>query len=176
MYNRNMEQILYILTGNTESGKTRWLQSYIKFLEDKEKSYFGVLAPGVWNNGKKQGIDNILLPINKLIHLAVRKPYKSEGFSKKWNFSQDAIDEVNEHFKSFSECDYLIVDELGPLELCDNKGLTNAICLIENLKFSKAIIVVRPHLVDTAKEKFSNCNHIEVLDISDLSESNHALL
>lgn len=70
---------------------------------------------------------------------------------------------LNEHFATLKQYDYLIVDELGPLELERGEGLTNAVELLKSGEFEKALIVVRPHLVDKAKEIFKN-SKIEVFE------------
>ena len=40
--------MLYILTGEIQTGKTRWLQALIDKLAEKGVPLEGVLAPGVW--------------------------------------------------------------------------------------------------------------------------------
>ena len=59
----------------------------------------------------------------------------------------------------------MIVDELGPLELECGEGLTNAVQILKNGKFDTAFVVVRPHLIDKAKEIFEK-SEIEILDIT----------
>ena len=70
--------MLFILSGNIQSGKSRWLEQTAHELEDAGVALYGVLAPGIWaecgpgnarNTGAggggawdKRGIYNILLP------------------------------------------------------------------------------------------------------------------
>lgn len=93
--------MLFFLTGDIETGKTRWLQALVAELENYGICACGVLAPGQWeehaNGGKKHvtgesgttqnacevnsqtattyeklGIDNVLLPQNERIVFAYR--------------------------------------------------------------------------------------------------------
>ena len=64
--------MLFLLTGEVQIGKTRWLESLVTELADCGVSCVGVLAPGQWvpaegehadaNGFEKLGIDNVLLP------------------------------------------------------------------------------------------------------------------
>ena len=64
--------MLFLLTGEVQIGKTRWLESLVTELADRGVPCAGVLAPGRWvpsegehadeNGYEKLGIDNVLLP------------------------------------------------------------------------------------------------------------------
>lgn len=77
------------------------------------------------------------------------------------------MEKLNDHFKNLVQFDYLVVDELGPLELVRGEGLTNAVELLKSGEFKKALVVVRPHLIDKAKDIFGN-SKIDVLEINNL--------
>lgn len=154
-----MRENLYIVTGKSGSGKTHFLE------HKKFQSVAGVIAPGVWKDGEKIGIDNILLPDNKVVHLATKKPLDSAGYSRKWKFDDDALEVVNKHFLTISNYQTLIVDELGPLELEQGRGLTNAVSLLKELPCKEAYIVVRPSLLDIAKKTFAMWPIIKILEV-----------
>ena len=40
--------MLYILTGDIQIGKTRWLQKTVSILEDMGVGVQGVITPGIW--------------------------------------------------------------------------------------------------------------------------------
>lgn len=161
-----MAQILYIITGSYQSGKTCWLNKAVDYLIQNNRTVFGVLAPGIWNNKKKIGIDNILLPGLEKFNIAKIKPFKLNDDSYKWKFYEDVLDGVNEYFKKFAFEEYFIVDELGPLEFVQNKGLTNALDIIKNVKYNKAIVVIRPSFIKYAQITFKKCRDIRIIDIS----------
>ena len=118
--------MLFILTGDVQTGKTRWLESLINSLNENGISAQGVLAPGVWRSGndpeavkeyvdengfEKLGIDNVLLPDNKRITFARRRDIaeaegsldpdaQSEKANLLWHIDEDAICTVNDHLAS----------------------------------------------------------------------------
>ena len=74
--------MLFILTGDVQIGKTRWLQRLVADLERNGEGVFGVVAPGVWvardnpapgqDPFDKRGIDNVLLPEGTVVPFAKR--------------------------------------------------------------------------------------------------------
>lgn len=119
--------MLFLLTGNVQIGKTRWLSRVVEELADRGVSSAGVLAPGVWREREQEsapdgpggaagtgsfeklGIDNVLLPGGKRISFARRRDLAlAEGVYDKgsqsarakmaWEISDEAIAQVNSHF------------------------------------------------------------------------------
>ena len=90
--------MLFILTGNIQTGKTRWLERAINALEQRGIEVCGVIAPGRWiecggrgarDTGagaggayEKTGIDNMLLPGRERIVFATRNDaaLRAEGY------------------------------------------------------------------------------------------------
>lgn len=88
--------MLFVLTGNVQIGKTRWLESLVDELARKGVASYGVIAPGTWvdrrnrrdrrdrrgtpvvnkyvdaNGFEKTSIDNVLLPSGERIPFARR--------------------------------------------------------------------------------------------------------
>lgn len=118
--------MLFILTGDVQTGKTRWLESLVDSLDESGISVQGVLAPGVWRSGndpdavekyvdgngfEKLGIDNVLLPDGDRIPFARRRDIakaaglldpnaQSEKANLLWHIDENAIDKVNDHLAS----------------------------------------------------------------------------
>lgn len=110
--------MLFILSGQIQTGKTRWLEALVVELAAAGVEAYGVLAPGVWaeqrsedgsTNYEKLGIDNMLLPSGRVVPLARRRDLaKAEGSFDEasqsaraqlgWEMSDAAIKEVNAHF------------------------------------------------------------------------------
>ena len=150
--------MLYLLTGDVQIGKTRWLEELVGALRMRGVTPYGVLAPGVWVEStseranaqglEKLGIDNVLLPSGTRLRFATRTDIaKSTGaYQEKsqagqeglgWHISDSALAEVNAYLKTIpelsaavSEPGVLIIDELGRLELLRNQGLTEAMALL----------------------------------------------
>lgn len=176
--------MLFILTGDIQIGKTRWLESTCRKLTSDGIPCAGVVAPGVWvpsehddaNGFEKLGIDNLLLPQGERIPFARRRDLaqvegtfdpnsQSAQMQLGWEISDEAISQVNAHFDHIAarsrqneRQSLLIVDELGRLELMRNQGLTSALALLDegpSSAFPHALIVVRDVLVDLARERFA---------------------
>lgn len=111
--------MLFLLTGEVQIGKTRWLESLVAELSAHGVPCAGVLAPGQWvpsasehadgNGYEKLGIDNVLLPDGERIPFARRGDLaRAEGAFDEgsqaaqaelaWHISDDAIARVNAHF------------------------------------------------------------------------------
>lgn len=177
--------MLFLLTGEVQIGKTRWLKSLVTELADCGVSCAGVLAPGQWvpsegehadaNGFEKLGIDNVLLPSGERIPFARRGDLaRADGtFDEEsqaaraelaWHIDDAAIDRVNAHFNeiathaSAAAPGLLIVDELGRLEIWRGGGLTSAMALLAQgptTAFPHALVVVRDYLLDDAEALFA---------------------
>ena len=152
--------MLFILTGDVQIGKTRWLQRLVGELAERGVPTFGVIAPGRWvpkadpAPGKdpfdKLGIDNVLLPEGRTVPFAVRSDLaqrdgsfdegsQSAKAELAWHISDEAIEQVNAHFahalsrkaEAAAIPGLLVVDELGRLELMHDGGLTSAMALLD---------------------------------------------
>ena len=170
--------MLFLLTGEVQIGKTRWLESLVAELAERGVPCAGVLAPGQWvpstgpradaNGFEKLGIDNVLLPGGERVPFARRGDlaradgtFDEESQAAKaelaWHIDDAAIDRVNAHFDeitahaSAAAPGLLIVDELGRLEIWRSGGLTSAVALLAQgptAAFPHALAVVRDYLLD----------------------------
>ena len=123
--------VLFLLTGDVQIGKTRWLENLCASLQTAGTCVAGVVAPGQWvprpegqPGGKhgfdgagrfeKLGIDNVLLPQGKRIEFARRRDLaaKSKAFTEGtqakaaklgWAISDTAIAQVNAHFATLAK-------------------------------------------------------------------------
>ena len=116
--------MLFFLTGEIQTGKTRWLQATIAELEQHGVQVQGVIAPGVWREHRnpdddnvsyeKLGIDNVLLPSGKRITFARRvdlvdsADWENECAQAKaaglaWAIRDEAIAEVDAFFAHMNE-------------------------------------------------------------------------
>lgn len=170
--------MLFLLTGEVQIGKTRWLESLVAELAERGVPCAGVLAPGQWvpsrgpradaNGFEKLGIDNVLLPGGERIPFARRGDlaradgaFDEESQAAKaelaWHIDDAAIDRVNVHFDeitahaSAAVPGLLIVDELGRLEIWRGGGLASAVALLAQgptAAFPHALAVVRDYLLE----------------------------
>ena len=192
--------MLFILTGDIQIGKTRWLMQTLDELETRGVPSYGVIAPGTWiehSDGssttyEKTGINNELLPQHAIIPFARRNDLvdaddlaascsQAQRAQLAWAIDDTAIQRVNEHFDELASQEsgtpgLLVVDEFGRLELLRNEGLTSALKLVErgaNSLFPHALIIVREQLLEDAKQRFSNLswNELRIIRPDDQAKS-----
>lgn len=161
-----MDKKVYIISGHSNDGKTNWIKKAVEFLKEQNQSVTGVVAPGVWKGDEKKGIDSVLLPDEELVHLAVRKPDFSEGYSRKWKFDDDVMEKINNHLGNLGDCDYVVIDEIGPLEVIKKQGFTNALNILEEGKFKNVIVALRPSLVERLIPIINKDYEVIILDVA----------
>lgn len=150
--------MLFILTGDVQIGKSRWLERLVDSLSQRSVPSYGVLAPGIWvasegqaanaDGLEKVGIDSVLLPQGQRVPFAARADLvgqaqlaspatQSERAKLGWRISDSALDQVNGHFRQIRACrnaagrpGLLVVDELGRLELLREEGLVEAMAAL----------------------------------------------
>lgn len=161
-----MRRNVFIISGNSNDGKTNWIKGAVEFLINNNFSVGGVVAPGVWYGEEKMGIDSVLLPNEELVHLAVRKPDFSEGYARKWNFNDDVMEKINNYLGNLSDFDYIVIDEIGPLEVIQKQGFTNAIKILEEGRFNNVIVALRPSLVELLKNKIHKDYEVKIIEVA----------
>ena len=148
--------MLFILTGDIRTGKTTWLEARVRVLEAVGVPVRGVLAPGVWREGEKVGIENVLLPSREHVLLATPAGNGcSTGLG--WDFDATVLARVNAHLVELAAASgdarpgLLVIDEVGPLELRRGDGLTAALTLLDDgpkPAWPHALVVVRAALAE----------------------------
>lgn len=112
--------MLFLLTGERQTGKTRWLEALVGRLADEGIASYGVVASGMWTRSdsseasdprfEKLGIDNVLLSACDVVSFArrrdlamqdgaIREESQSERLGLGWFIFDEAICEVNDHFE-----------------------------------------------------------------------------
>jgi nucleoside-triphosphatase THEP1 len=162
--------MITILSGSSGSGKTTLLEALINRLEAKGQPLDGFLSPGVFNGEcAKQRINVRILPKGRELLLATPRSSSSlddNDDKLAWEFNDEAIDVVNDHIDALNERfsqeygrddgkhQYLVFDEIGPLELKHGKGFMAALRLCKAFSASvyvRALVVVRPELIESFK-------------------------
>lgn len=139
--------MLYILTGNVQTGKTRWLQKLIAGLEAADTITYGVIAPGRWIEHRnddevtfeKTGIDNELLPQHELIPFARRACDVGDGEAERtctqarkaqlgWAIDDSTLNRVNEHLSQVAQ---ITANDIEPSE--NDRAKHTALLVIDEL-------------------------------------------
>jgi nucleoside-triphosphatase len=153
-----MSNKIIILTGQIQTGKTTLLQQFCKARNDVA----GICTPIV--NGKRVFYDiagdsffNIEADSNEAILAVGKYLFSKTAFAKAGNILLNATQRNN--------LNYLIIDEIGPLEIRQRQGLYQSLKKIVSSSFTYTLIlVVRQSLIKEVAVAFNLSNPV-VLDI-----------
>jgi len=146
-----LTQGINILTGKSGSGKTHTCQCWAEHARQAGWQLGGVISPAVFENGEKIAIDVVNLRTGETRRLANRVERQS-GFhvTDHWDFSTEVMAWSNAVLSETVPCDMFIIDELGPLEFVKKRGWMNAIAALQEDFFQRAVVVIRPDLLEMA--------------------------
>jgi nucleoside-triphosphatase THEP1 len=174
--------IVLLISGERRVGKTTLLLN-VRTAE-KRLRVGGFLSVARFEGGEKIGIDLMDAATGERMTLAVAE---SSGASIVAN-GQDANREVRTGHYRFDPAalaagrryaaagqgaDLFLVDELGPLELLRGEGWADVIPMIRARTFGAALVVVRPELIEVAREHMNLPAEPPVITVT---EANRATL
>ncbi|MFA9406879.1 MAG: nucleoside-triphosphatase [Anaerolineales bacterium] len=163
-------RLIFIISGEIDSGKTRLCLTASETFKELGWRVCGLASPGVFHEGHKVGIDAQDLQSGerrRLAELQSSDATMTGPQTKRWAFSDDTLAWCNSLFGTLTDCDLVIVDELGPLEFDRSEGLLSALRAIDNGRYRLALVVVRPSLLATAQARWPAA---ETLQISNSEE------
>jgi len=161
---------IVIISGEIDSGKTRLCLSASETFKELGWRVCGLASPGVFHEGHKVAIDAHDLQSGerrRLAELQSSDATLTGPQTKRWVFSDKTLAWCNSLFNTLSDCDLMIVDELGPLEFDRNEGLLSALRAIDSGRYRLALVVVRPSLLKAAQARWP---HAETLQITNPEE------
>lgn len=170
---------IYLVSGEIESGKTRFCGEAAGHLKEKGWDTAGLLAPAVFEGGRKTAIEALDLRSGERRRLAdINEPNSSlNGIqTKRWRFIPETLRWCNQVLKSAIPCDLLVVDELGPLELERNEGMLAGFEAIDSGLYRVSLVVVRPSLLDKALERWPAAEVVKISELNDNSISENEWL
>lgn len=159
---------LALVTGESGAGKTTWCLELVRQARHSGLAPVGLVSPGMYQAGIKVAIDLIELETGENRRLAMKKGDRTSSSSPglatlAWNFDPAVLAWGNEVLDRLTLSSLVILDELGPLEILDHKGLTSGLRLIDQRQYQMACVVIRPRLLPAALERWP---WGEALDIS----------
>ena len=149
----NKEQKIIIISGEQGEGKTTFLEEVIALLHKERIDFDGIIAKGIDENGERKGFDLIYLKTGKTYPLSTTTPTVDYTRYGRFFFDEHVFHKVTDLLKNTASR-FVIIDEVGPLELQD-KGWASAIEQLLNNNTSM-IWVVRKSLLDVV------INHWEI--------------
>jgi nucleoside-triphosphatase len=138
-----------IISGERGTGKTTFCRSLAEMACASQWKVSGILSLPRFEGGAKTGIELLDLRTGVSRLLASTHPDELIGFRFcGWFFSAAALAWGNDIIGTATPCDLLIVDEIGPMELKSNKGITACLPQLQGKAYRLAIAVVRPTLAE----------------------------
>jgi molybdopterin-guanine dinucleotide biosynthesis protein A len=158
-----------LVVGEPGSGKTSWCREYIDGWRESGSSVGGILSPAIEKQGQRVGSNALNLLTGQEIPFARRSRYRSFKGREKigdYTISRDGISFACGAIRSAveSRCDLVVIDEVGPLELC-GKGLMPAV----ELALASAVnvlIVVRSSLKEALQRRFPEYEFVVLAELT----------
>ncbi|MGD8620317.1 MAG: nucleoside-triphosphatase [Anaerolineales bacterium] len=171
-----MKSKIMMITGESGSGKTHFCAQIVNELRQGDlsrKDIRGILSTELKRNGKKTGIQAVNVVTYEHKNLAELSDGEPGPLStKRWRFDPMVIAWCNSVFSKAVPCEVLIVDEIGPLELEQGKGFTTGLEAVDSGEYKLAMVVVRPHLIEKALERWPEA---EVLNVEEVTNQEKAI-
>jgi nucleoside-triphosphatase THEP1 len=156
---------VFVISGDTGSGKTTQLIELIKLLKENNKTVSGIIAHGLLESGQRTGFDIEDLSSGKIMPLCrAEKMVDHVEQTGKFSFSKSGIEFGKKALSVKS--DLLVIDEIGPLELAGG-GWSEHLFSSD----SALLIVVRTELLIEIKSKFIN-----VIELPDSAQEAHLVI
>ncbi len=156
---------VYILTGETGSGKTTFLMKLIEELRGKALSLAGFVALSIPGDGPSGSYNILDLVSGKILSLASRK------FAKGWKqignfyFNPEGIQMGKEILDDplIINNDLIVIDEVGPFEL-DGKVWADSLTHLLSGQNYSVLLVVREQLVSRVMQVWK-LEHAMIIEI-----------
>ncbi|MGD8585824.1 MAG: nucleoside-triphosphatase [Chloroflexota bacterium] len=146
---------LILLSGPSGAGKSTWCLQLAEEAVSLDFVVAGLISPAVFENGFKIGINLVDQANGERRRLAVRSGKAEDGFkTEQWVLDPAALAWGNQILQAIPACDILILDELGPLEMEQGRGLVAGLDLIKRRHIPLIVAVVRPRLLPAARQRW----------------------
>ena len=154
--------LVALLSGEIGAGKTTVCQRVVALARSRGMTCGGLLTPALIENGRKVGIVGVDLGSGERRVVARTDRDLGGPCVGCYHFTADAFAWANATLASAveTECDLLVVDEMGPLELVQGGGLAPALDLL--CAVPRALVVVRISLVDALRRRLESVKRAKV--------------
>ncbi|MBN2809939.1 MAG: hypothetical protein JXR80_10645 [Deltaproteobacteria bacterium] len=170
--------MLLIITGGVHSGKSLLAERLVQFLKSRQVALAGILAPGLWRNGLRQGFDLVDLGRGLSLPLARRRVAGEDSDLTPFAFFAEGLFAGARALdvKFCRDAAVIMVDEVGRLELQD-KGWAAYLKPLLGLDSVIHIWIVRESLVEAVCRKWQlqPAAIVNVADAAGLAELKLAL-
>jgi len=160
---------IILMTGERGSGKTTLLMETARILRRQGVAIAGILSPGTWANGVREGFEVLDVASGERHPLARRSDGPAVVRRGSYAFDESGFAFGRRAFHRLEECGrcVLFIDEIGPIEL-DGGGWAGQLDLIRQRPDAVSVWVVRPSLIDAVSRRW-NINGAPVFNASEIS-------
>lgn len=158
---------MLIISGARASGKTTFCTLIAKILQSNGWDVAGLLSLPVIKQGEQVAKDaiDIRSGVRRCIaNINFQDEATAEIQIGQWSFDTKTLAWCNVVFQSSIPCDFLIIDEIGPLEFNQGQGFLDALTALDSGEFIFAMVVIRPELLSVALQRWPTANTIEIID------------
>ena len=143
---------LIIISGPKNAGKTKVCLRLIEMLQDQSVPVSGLVSPGLYRDGRKTGILVRDIACGDEMQLAVYEPgWDPQVPEREWRFNMEAVIWGNKRLKTIKNAPFLLIDEMGFLEMEQNRGWTAGLDLLDSKDYHRAVVVIRPDLLEAVR-------------------------
>ena len=147
------EPIIFVLSAKSGAGKTTLCLQTVVRLQHAGVRVAGLVSPARMGPNGKAGILVYDIRSKEQRALAERPTSDHPDTKCGWRFDPASLQWGAEVLRNATPCDVLVVDELGPLEIEQNKGWTVTWEVLVSRQFRVALIVVRPSLIASLQQR-----------------------
>lgn len=154
---------IILLSAPSGTGKTSTCQELLTLSRQSDLRVTGVLSLPVTHDGQKVAIRLCDLNTGQENLLARRITSDKIADVGTWEFEENTIAWGQDICANLPRSDLLILDEIGPLELEQKRGLTHIVDALFHAEYRLAVVTIRPVLI----KRIMDC--LEDLPVSVLS-------
>lgn len=158
-----MDVAIWLVTGRRGAGKTTFCTGVARAARLAGWDTAGILSPAEFQGTSKVAIWAEDARSGEKRRLAsFRRQAESDLAFGNWFFDLRTLAWGNQVLQTCLPCDLLVVDELGPLEFRRGEGWQAAFEAIERGRYKLGLVVIRPDLLEIARERFQPGQIIDV--------------
>lgn len=157
--------MIIILSGPVHSGKTSFLQQVISRLRELRLRLDGYLSLAVIQNGENTGYDLFDLATEKAVPFLRRKGKRGWPRVGRYFLIPDTLEKARQKITRCSSRDFLIIDEIGPLEISGH-GVWPAFSAWLKKPGRGCLVVVRNSIVPDLLRRVGR-SRVEVIDFKE---------
>lgn len=156
---------LTLVTGPSGSGKSSWCAALVARAAQSNLTIGGISCPPQLENDIKRGIwlADVRTDERRLLGSQFASPQRSLRVGR-WHFDPQVIAWGNDLIKAATDCDILLIDEIGPLEFSQGGGFQAGIDLLDQGQYRSAFVVIRPSLLTEAQSRWSPARIFDIAE------------